>query len=253
LIKVFESKLNTSPDALIGIFDGEDDEPTGGMDAFGAQQLSSSLAYLPIKGTIVPRTGGLKPHCGMTPTYGIMNKIRELENDPNIRTLILHIDTGGGMLTGVPELAKYIRASRLEIIGYTDTKALSAGYWILSACDQIVVTESAQLGSIGVYIPVTKNNNKESKYSTTYFSAGGNKLHGASDIPLTEKESSYFQASVDSSYVWFTKAVSEYRGVSIEEIIATEASVYTVRDGESCSILFDEKVNSIEELIQGVM
>jgi signal peptide peptidase SppA len=160
-------------------------------------------------------------------------------------TIFLQVDSPGGSVTGVEELAKTIRESSSHVIGFTDTCAASGGYWVLAACDEVVATPSALVGSIGVYIPVMKN--KENPFASVhYYSAGSKKLFGAPDVELSEAESTYFQESVDSTYELFCTAVATYRNKTVEEIKATEAGVFDGR--ETVGLLVDRIVNDITEV-----
>ncbi len=212
-------------------------------------QEKRGVAYLMVKGTLTPRTGGMTPYCGMTPTYGIYDLIEDLEEDPSIHTLILHFDSGGGYLIGIPELGERIRNSKLNTIGYTDTMSCSASYWLQSQCDQVIAAPSAQVGSIGVYIAVTKmNSEKDNYYTTHYFSAGSKKLYGAHDIPLTEAEKTEFQTSASQSYNWFCEAVANTRPMSLEEVKATEAGVFKAKDVVGTLV---DKTMTLNELLEG--
>ena len=160
-------------------------------------------------------------------------------------TIFLQVDSPGGSVTAVSELASAIKNSAAYVVGFTDTVAASGGYWILSACDEVVSTPSALVGSIGVYIPIMKR--KDNPFSEVhYFSAGSKKLFGAQDVALSQEESDYFQNSVNSTYEIFTSEVAKFRGKSVEEIKNTEAGVYDGR--EALGLLVDRLVNNIMEV-----
>lgn len=74
-----------------------------------------------------------------------------LEN-PQIKGVILDIDSPGGEVNGVSELANMVYAARgvKPIVAYASGDAASGAYWIASAADEIVVSETSALGSIGV-------------------------------------------------------------------------------------------------------
>ncbi len=72
--------------------------------------------------------------------------------DFNIDTIVLDVDSPGGNYYGTPETSSKIRAARdsKPIIAVANSLAASAAYWIASAADEIVVTPSGDVGSIGV-------------------------------------------------------------------------------------------------------
>ncbi len=62
-------------------------------------------------------------------------------------TVILSIDTYGGILTDGLDMSRFIkRQSDLHIVAYVKDKAISAGAMIAMACDEIVMSDSASLG-----------------------------------------------------------------------------------------------------------
>jgi ClpP class serine protease len=74
-----------------------------------------------------------------------------LEN-PQIKGIILDIDSPGGEVNGVSELSNMVYAARGKkpVVAYASGDAASGAYWIASAADEIVVSETSALGSIGV-------------------------------------------------------------------------------------------------------
>jgi signal peptide peptidase SppA len=72
----------------------------------------------------------------------------------DVDTVILHIDSPGGQVVGLEEIAADIadlRATK-RVVAYTDLQMASAAYWIACACDEITASPSAIVGSIGTYI-----------------------------------------------------------------------------------------------------
>jgi membrane-bound ClpP family serine protease len=69
-----------------------------------------------------------------------------------VSAIVLNLDTPGGAVNGVDELARAIFAARerKRIIAYVGGMGASAGYWLASAASEIVVSDAAILGSIGV-------------------------------------------------------------------------------------------------------
>lgn len=71
---------------------------------------------------------------------------------PEISAIIFNIDSPGGEVNGCAELANmiYEARGRKPIIAYASGDAASGAYWIASAADEVVVSETSGLGSIGV-------------------------------------------------------------------------------------------------------
>jgi membrane-bound serine protease (ClpP class) len=63
------------------------------------------------------------------------------------KTVILDLDTYGGLLTAGLEMSRFIkRQDDLHVIAFVQDKAISAGAMIAMACDEIVMSNSASLG-----------------------------------------------------------------------------------------------------------
>ena len=94
------------------------------------------------------------------------------------------------------------------------------GYWILSAAGEASVTESGEVGSIGVYSlhqDISQFLEKEGiKYE--FISAGDFKTEGNPFQPLTEDGRAFMQTRVDEYYDAFLKAVSKGRDVSVAKV-----------------------------------
>lgn len=68
------------------------------------------------------------------------------------KAIILDVDSPGGEVSGCSELSTKIRELRGKkpIIAYASGDMCSAAYWIASACDEVVVSRTSLVGSVGV-------------------------------------------------------------------------------------------------------
>src|SRR5688572_27318911 len=109
--------------------------------------VSRSVAILPLFGTIIPRAGGLAEMSGATSVERFRHHFHQALNDEAVGSILIEVDSPGGMVDGVPELAEEIRAARGEkpIVAHANTFAASAAYWIASQADELVVTPSGEV------------------------------------------------------------------------------------------------------------
>ena len=72
--------------------------------------------------------------------------------EPSISAIVLDVDSPGGSVFGVEELATEIRAARgtKPVVAVANSMAASAAYWIASQADELVITPGGMVGSIGV-------------------------------------------------------------------------------------------------------
>ena len=77
-----------------------------------------------------------------------------MEADPAVKKVCLAINSPGGTVTGVEEIANQVRSMSKPTMAYTEGEMCSAAYWIASQSDAVFATPSARVGSIGVLLPM---------------------------------------------------------------------------------------------------
>jgi len=192
-------------------------------------QRIGDVAVLNIVGVLVPKASWLDTMCGFVSTIELQNQFETLVADPTIKRIVLYFDSPGGSGMAIPEFANVVHEARneKEIVAFTDCFMCSAAYWIGAAADQLVVTPSSIIGSIGTYMSLIKEKPETKEYDIHIIQAGSNKLFGSPSTPLTSDEINYFQEKVNQNYETFTTAISQYRNVIQEEVKNTKASYYT--------------------------
>lgn len=93
---------------------------------------------------------------GATSTQILATDIRQALDNPAVKAIVLNIDSPGGVASGINELADMIYAGRSQkrIVAYVGGTGASAAYWIASAAHEVVVDDTAMVGSIGVVVEV---------------------------------------------------------------------------------------------------
>lgn len=69
------------------------------------------------------------------------------------RTVVLHVDSPGGYVSGVRETRRAIARAReagIYVVAYVSGMAASAALWVAAAADEVVLSPLAQVGSVGV-------------------------------------------------------------------------------------------------------
>jgi ClpP class serine protease len=112
--------------------------------------VRDGTAIIPVTGPIFRRANLFTEISGATSVEILATDIQAAIDHPSTERILLDIDSPGGQATGISELAAMIAASPKPTVAYVDGMAASAAYWIASAADQIVVSNTAMLGSIGV-------------------------------------------------------------------------------------------------------
>jgi capsid assembly protease len=196
-----------------------DDDLDGFVDPdSGEPRRRGKIAVLPLYGTISQRMNMMTQVSGGTSTELFGEAFRAQLNDPEVRSIVLNIDSPGGSSYGVSELANLIMDARgrKPIVAFANSVAASAAYWIGAAADHFYVTPGGLVGSIGVYAvhqDVSKRAEDEG-IQTTLISAGKNKTRGNPFGPLSDDDVAHIQALVDDTYSMFIRDVARGRRVA---------------------------------------
>lgn len=151
--------------------------------------------------------------------------------DPNVRRIALVIDSPGGMVSGCFDCVDAMATmGDKPVRSFAADSAYSAAYAIATVGDQIVVTRTGGVGSIGVvtaHVDLSKMMEQEG-IKVTFISApkDGYKTEGNPYEPLTGEAIDRIQARIDGLYAEFVATVATNRGMSAEEIRATKALTY---------------------------
>lgn len=177
-----------------------------------------AVAVIPIYGVLSQRMDMMADISGGTSYDALRKALHEAIANDEVKAIVLDIDSPGGTVPGAEELAAEIRALRggaKPIIAQVNSLAASAGYWLASAADEIVVTPSGRAGSIGVYTVHDDMSAflEQNGVKRTYISAGKHKVEGNEAEPLDEEARAHIEALVTQSYNSFVNAVAEGRGV----------------------------------------
>lgn len=151
---------------------------------------------------------------GSAAIENIAKDFQNLLDNEEVKSIILDFDTPGGAITGVNELAEIIYNARgvKPIKAYVTGMACSAGYFLASACDEIIIDEMGSVGSIGVMKVVSKQNDK----SVIFKSSQSPMKNIEADSELGKAE---YQAKVDYLASIFIDKVAKYRGITSDEVI----------------------------------
>lgn len=159
---------------------------------------------------------------GGTSIERLTQRFRSALSDQSVRAIVLDVDSPGGGVYGVEELADEIREARGQkpIVAVANSLAASAAYWLASSADEVVVTPSGEVGSVGVYAAHEDLSGllEQEGVKVTLVHAGKFKVEGNPFEPLAEEARTAIQSRVDDYYSAFTRAVAKGRGVAPEAV-----------------------------------
>lgn len=189
------------------------------------------IAIVPVTGTLVSRSGYLAAASGLRSYGDIGDAIEAAVFDPMVRGIVLDIDSPGGEVGGLFDLSDHITALRKEcakpIQAVANETALSAAYAIACAADGVTVTQTGEVGSIGVVAVHVDESaaDREAGHLWTFVHAGERKVDGNPHEPLSSRARADIQRDVDVLYERFVMLVARQRNLSPEAVRATEAGI----------------------------
>lgn len=181
-----------------------------------------SIAVIPVWGVVAHRAGSLAESSGGTSTERLGALLRQAGADPSVQAIVLDVDSPGGSVFGVPELADQIHAMRATkpVYAIANAQAASAAYWLASQASELIVTPSGEVGSIGVLAVHEDASALHEKIGlkVSYVAAGKYKTEGNPHEPLGEEARANLQARVNTYYDAFVRAVARGRSVPLREV-----------------------------------
>ena len=214
---------------------------------------NSKIVVLPLYGTIVQKEGIVTKYLGGTSCETFGAWIDYFANDPSVSRIIIDVNSGGGSVCGVHELADKIYKVRQKkpIIAVVNTLMASAAYYIASSADKIYCSPSGECGSIGVLLTHSDFSQYEEKLGikTTIIKAGKHKAEGNPFEPLSDETRDYLQKNVDYFYNMFVSTVARNRNTTKADVISNygEGRVLTAKDALSVGMI--DGIKTLEEVL----
>lgn len=201
----------------------------GGRAEKPYQITSGGIALIPVMGTLVQRSSWMDALSGMTGYLVIANMLDQALADPEVKAILLEVDSGGGEASGVFDLADKIFSARDQktIWAIANEQAYSAAYAIASSAEKLYLPRTAGVGSVGVIALHVDQSAKNEKAGLTYTAihAGAKKNDLSRHAPLSDSARAGLQSEIDRLYGLFTDTVARNRGLDAEAVKATEAGL----------------------------
>ena len=277
--RVFNRPLLIHPgmaDALYGVLDGRINvgsfaadvlPPTPEASQFKGTRIredgtsrtvraTGKTALVTIDGSLVNRGAWMgKDFCtGLVSYEGINAQLDEVAVEAGIENVILDINSYGGEANGMAGTARKVRELRKTkyVIAVINDVAASAGYGLASGADEIVVSETSVVGSIGVVmLHLDRSAEMAAKgVRPTFIHAGAHKVDGHPFGPLPEGVRADMQRDVMAFYDQFLGVVEAGRGKSrlnVKRARETEARTFIGQSAVDAGLA--DRVASLDDVL----
>jgi ClpP class serine protease len=214
-------------------------------------RTAEGVAVIPILGTTISRYDWLSALCGFCSYDTIKLTFEAAISDPAVKAILFDIDSPGGEAAGMLDCADLIRAGSAVKPTWSSANSLaaSAGYGLAAATSRLTLPRIATVGSVGVvgiHVDQSGYDKQEGlKYTPIY--SGAQKIDGWGHAPLDKDALERIQGRFDESRRKFAEAIGHFRGMSLDDVLGTEAGVFD--DDAAVDIGFADAVSSFEETL----
>jgi signal peptide peptidase SppA len=173
-------------------------------------------------------------------------------DEPTVKNIVLAINSPGGQVDGVNELANMIRAANgvKPVTAYVDGLAASGAYWLASAAGRIVADETAQLGSIGVLATVTDERDADARRGVKTYEVISSQSPLKRTDPATDEGQMQLQQMVDALAQVFIAQVAKFRGTSEERVASDFGRGATLPARSAVAAGMADSLGSLEGLLE---
>jgi capsid assembly protease len=219
----------------------EDDMKVHYRSSRHASLTSAGVYVLPIVGGLYHRSGNANAPSGAHTYVDVQNHLVTALNTPEVKGIMLDIDSPGGQGAGCFELGDIILSARKSkpIWAVANSLAASAAYAIGSAATKLYCTPSGEVGSVGVvYMHADMSKAMEAAgVAVTYIYAGKHKIDGNPYQPLPASVKAEIQSGIDEMYEGFVAHVAKARGLDEKAVRKTEARCFRAEEAKSLGLV----------------
>ena len=188
------------------------------------------IAVIGISGTLVKRASWLDSESGLQSYESIRSQLMAARDDPRVRGILLDVESPGGEVGGLFDLADEIHAVSQEKPCYAiaNDEAFSAAYALASSAQRLFVTRTGGVGSIGVIAVHMDQSGFDEKMGRKYTAvyAGARKNDYSTHQPLSDDARANLQTEVDRLYDMFAATVARNRDLKTALVRNTDAGLF---------------------------
>lgn len=210
------------------------------------------VGTLDVSGSLMYRKGSMGADCTELTSYEGLKRQTEDMISEGVKSIVLMVDSGGGMAFGMASAANYIskitKQAGVKTTAYVDGSGYSAAYGLSVLADEIVLNPQSSVGSVGVVVALYNDSKmlENAGVSRQFVFAGENKIPFDNKTgEFTDSFISDLQKSVNKTYTMFTRHVATHRGMSEQAVIDTQAATFDAE--EALELGLADKIMELED------
>lgn len=212
-------------------------------------EMRDGVAVIDVDGPIFKRADMFDMMSGATSTEMMAQDLKDCLDDKKVKAILFNFNSPGGEAAGTNEFAEMIFQARGKkpIVAYVDGMAASAAYWMASACDEIVVDELGDVGSIGTVLTITDTKKRDAMMGIERheYATPKNKR----PKPGTKEGDALFLAYSQEGTDIFTTKVARNRGVDPETVTAEFGGGWLKQGQSAVEAGLADRVGSFEAVL----
>ncbi len=204
--------------------------------SLGASDLAvgPAVSIVRVEGVIASGDPPVDPFSTPTGAYSgvVVDHLRQAEEDPDVKAVVLRVDSPGGSVVGSDEIYQQVLAMNKPVIASMGELAASGGYYVSAPADEIFANPGTLTGSIGVISQFINIEGLLEEYGVevTTIKSGEFKDIGSLFRSMSDEEQASWQAIIDETYEEFVQIVAEGREMPIDEVKKlADGRIYTGR------------------------
>lgn len=184
------------------------------------RSVEPAVAVICASGVIMDDSPVNDNNASVITPYSIRSDLRVIHNNPDIKAVVLRVDSPGGSAQASESIWQLLHACKKPVYVSMGSEAASGGYYISTAGKKIYADPGSIVGSIGVVGGkiVIGGLFKQVGLGIESFSKGNHAGLFDSTMPFTPAQRAYVAGLMRQTYKLFTRRVMEARGSHIKKI-----------------------------------
>lgn len=221
---VLAAVITISNEALyqIGYYNDGSSELSADSHELGDDWSSGlcNIARIPLHGNLVSYATPSDTPLDETNSEETVVAIAIADVTPEIKGIMLDIDSSGGSPVVGQEIANALKQANKPTVALIHDQGLSAAYYAASGADAIFASSLSDVGSIGVTMSYLDGSRQNSQEGLTYNTLASGKFKDAGDPnkPLTTEERALFMRDINKMHQMIVKEIADNRKMAEEKL-----------------------------------